>query len=57
MIPTHYLYILLGIMPGVAIGFLSAAMLANRKFRRISAEEWLAASKYYQWSNQNRNGL
>jgi hypothetical protein len=57
--PTHYLHILLGVMPGVAIGFLAASILASRRFRRISAEEWLAASKYYQWSDQgkNRHGL
>jgi xanthine/uracil permease len=54
MIPTHYLHIVLGIMPGVVIGFLIASMLATRKFRRISADEWLAARKFYLWEKNNR---
>jgi hypothetical protein len=55
MLPEHYLYILLGSMPGAILGFIASSMLSARKFRRISAEEWLAARKYYQWSNEHRH--
>lgn len=57
MIPTHYLHILLGLMPGAVIGFVAASLLAHRKFRRISAEEWMAARKYYQWGKENDRGI
>jgi hypothetical protein len=51
MIPTHYLEILLGVFVGVPIGvpiggFL-VALITSRKLQRISAEEWLAARKFY----------
>ena len=47
MLPTHYLHILLGVMPGFAIGFFAASILAAWRMRRISAREWLAARKFY----------
>lgn len=47
MIPEHYLHIILGAMAGVPLGFIIAAGFASRKMRRISADEWLAARKFY----------
>ena len=47
MIPEHYLHILLGTMPGYALGFLTSYFLARRRMRRISAKEWAAARKFY----------
>jgi uncharacterized protein YneF (UPF0154 family) len=51
MIPTHYLHIILGLMVGItigiSIGMFIAAFFAQRKMRRISANEWLAARKFY----------
>ncbi len=53
MIPEHYLHILLGTMPGAVIGFLAASLISARRTRRISAEEWMAARKYYLWAKTN----
>ena len=47
MIPTHYLHIILGLMVGIPIGIVIASMFAQRRMRRISAQEWLAARKFY----------
>jgi len=47
MIPEHYLHIILGAMAGIPLGFAIAALFTARKIRRISAQEWLAARKFY----------
>jgi uncharacterized protein YneF (UPF0154 family) len=51
MIPTHYLHIILGLMAGIPIGMFITALFTQRKIRRISAEEWLAARKFYTGTN------
>jgi hypothetical protein len=53
MIPEHYLHILLGAMPGAVIGFLASSLISAHRHRRLSAEEWMAARKYYLWAKDN----
>lgn len=53
MIPEHYLHILLGVMPGAVIGFLASSLISARRFKRISAEEWMAARKFYLWAKDS----
>jgi hypothetical protein len=47
MIPLHYLHILLGIIVGIPIGGIVIGLVSYRKMYRISADEWLAARKFY----------
>lgn len=53
MIPEHYLHVILGAMPGAALGYLAAAIICARRNRRLSAEEWRAAMKYYTWAKDH----
>ena len=55
MIPEHYILILLGgligVMIGVTLGGVIVGLMTARKLRRVSADEWLAAQKYYTAKN------
>lgn len=46
MIPEHYLHILLGMMPGGAIGYLAGAALTSFRHRRDATQRRRDEKKY-----------
>jgi hypothetical protein len=48
------LYILAASIIGAFIGFIGAAILANRKIQRLESETWQAANRYYSRRYQTR---
>jgi hypothetical protein len=52
MIPEHYLHIILGMMPGAALGFLAGAAVTSLRHRRRSAERRRTEGRYYPWSSE-----